>query len=129
MTKSLDSGTIALAFALHTIKLNETANERDFGKFMLNEIFPSVDTRELDFPGAELNPDQHFLLGGRGFDEFVWMMRLEYFIHHTPLPTWLDRRAREGFASVKDKIEQFGTRTSTELLYDVKEWHQRLGID
>jgi hypothetical protein len=130
MTESLDSSTIALAFALHSIKLNETANEFDFEKFMLNEIFPSVDTRELGrAPSVELAPDQHFLLGGRGFEEYVWMVRLEYFIHHTPLPTWLGRRAREGYASVKDKIEQFGTRTSTELLYDVKEWHQRLGVD
>jgi hypothetical protein len=113
MTESLASSTIALAFALHTIKLNETANELDFEKFMLNEVFPSVDTRGLGFPAVELAHDQHFLLGARGFDEYVWMMRLEYFIHHTHLPTWLGGRAREGYASVKDKIEQFGTRTST----------------
>ena len=96
---------------------------------MLNEIFPTVDTRGSGFSDMNVNPDQHFLLGGRAFDEYVWMIRLEYFIHHTPLPTWLGRRASESYASVKKKIEPFGTRTSTELLYDVKEWHQRLGFE
>ena len=127
-TSALDSASIALAFVLHTIKLHETADAVDFEKFMLKEIFPAVDTRDSRFGDMEVTPDQHFLLGGRSFDEYVWMIRLEYFIHQTPLPNWLGNRARESYASVKDKIEQFGMRTSTELLYDVKEWHQRLGI-
>jgi hypothetical protein len=127
-TSALDSSIVALAFVLHTIKLHETADAVDFEKFMLKEIFPTVDTRDSGFGHMESIPDQHFLLGGRSFDEYVWMIRLEYYIHHTPLPNWLSRRARESYARVKDKIEQFSTRTSTELLYDVKEWHQRLGI-
>jgi hypothetical protein len=44
-------------------------------------------------------------------------------------PTWWYNRATESFDMVKDKIEQFGTLTSTEVLYDVKEWHQCLGIE
>jgi hypothetical protein len=95
---------------------------------MLNEIFPAVDTRASSaWSSEESTPDQHFLLGGRGPNEYVWMIRLEYFVHHTPTPTWLFNRATESFDMVKDKIEQFGTLTSTEVLYDVKEWHQRLG--
>lgn len=77
----------------------------------------------------ELAPDRHSLLSGRNVDEYVWMVQMEYYIHHTPLPNWLGRRARETFAGVKDKIEQFGTRIQTDLLYDVGEWHQRLGLD
>ena len=128
-TSSLESSSIALAFVLHSIKLHQTANGFDFENFMLKEIFPAVDTRDQGFGDMESNPDQHFLLGGRSFDEYVWMIRLEYFIHATPLPTWLGRRANESYAGVKDKIKQFGTLTSTELLYDVKEWHQRLGFE
>jgi hypothetical protein len=123
---ALDSSSIALAFVLHTIKLHDTVDAVAFEKFMLNEVLPVVDTHSPHL--GETAPDQHFLLGGRGLDEYVWMIRLEYFIHQTPLPTWLGNRARESYAGVKDKIEQFGTRTETELLYDVKEWHQRLGI-
>ena len=125
-TGDLALSSIALAFVLHTIKLHETADAVAFERFMLNEVFPTVDTHNAHM--GETTPDQHFLLGGRGIDEYVWMIRLEYFIHHTPLPTWLGNRARESYAGVKDKIEPFGTRTATEFLYDVKEWHQQLGM-
>jgi hypothetical protein len=130
-TDALDSSTIALAFVSHTIKLHDTADGFDFERFMLKEVFPAVDTRDAGFGNDEshVTPDQHFLLGGRSFNEYVWMIRLEYFIHHTPLPTWLGRRASVSYARVKDRIEQFGTRTATELLFDVKEWHQRLGFE
>ncbi len=110
-------------------KLHQTANGFDFEKFVLKEIFPAVDTWDQGFGGVEMNPDQHFLLVGRSFDEYVCMIRLDHFIHATPLPTWLGRRANESYADVKDRIEPFGMLTSTELLYDVKEWHQRLGFE
>lgn len=126
---ALESSSIALAFVLHTIKLHETADAVAFESFMLKEVFPEVDTRRSGVGDDDAAPDQHFLLGGRSFDEYVWMIRLEYFVHHTPLPTWLGNRARESYAGVKAKIETFGKRTATELLYDVKEWHQRLGME
>jgi len=126
----LDSSTIGLAFVLHSIKLNEAANTDDFERIMLHEVFPSVDTlASSPWKGEESTPDEHFLLSGRGPNEYVWMIRLEYFIHHTPEPTWLFNRATASFDTVKDKIEQFGTLASTEVLYDVKEWRQRLGLD
>jgi hypothetical protein len=127
-TSSLESSSIALAFVLHSIKLHETADAVAFETLMLEEVFPEVDTRGSGVGDMDVAPDQHFLLGGRSFDEYVWMIRLEYFVHHTPLPTWLGNRARDSYAGVKAKIEQVASRTSTELLYDVKEWHQRLGM-
>lgn len=127
-TSSLESSSIALAFVLHTIKLHDTTDAVAFEELMLKQVFPEVDTRGSGLADSDVAPDQHFLLGGRSFDEYVWMIRLEYFVHHTPLPSWLGNRARESYAGVKEKIEQFAARTDTELLYDVKEWHQRLGM-
>jgi hypothetical protein len=127
-TSSLESSSIALAFVLHSLKLRETADAVAFETLMLEEVFPEVDTRGSGVGDMDVAPDQHFLLAGRSFDEYVWMIRLEYFVHHTPLPTWLGNRARDSYAGVKAKIEQVASRTSTELLYDVKEWHQRLGM-
>ena len=126
---TLSSSSVALAVVLHAIKLNEAANTLDFEKFMLHEIFPTADTRGLSSGNENFKPDQHFLLGGREPDEYVWMIRLEYFVHQTPLPNWLHVRANGSFEGVRDKIEEFGKKISTEVLYDVKEWHQRLGFD
>lgn len=116
-----------LAFGLHTIKLNEPAKGRDFERFMIREVFPAVNTQD---PQAEdMGPDQHFLLASGGGGEYVWMIRLEYFMHHTPLPNWLLNRVDESYSSVKDKIEPFGTLVSTQLFYDVEAWLQRVGFE
>jgi hypothetical protein len=125
---NLESSSVALAFVLHAIKLNEAVNTLDFEKFMIHEIFPTVDTRGLSSGNENFKPDQHFLLGGREADEYVWMVRLEYFVHQTPRPTWLHVRGNGSFEGVKNRIEKFGKKISTEILYDVKEWHQRLGL-
>ena len=121
------SSSNGLAFALHTIRLHETANGRDFERFMIKEIFPAVNTKDPGFGDTE--PDQHYLLDGGNDDEYVWMIRLEYFIHQTPTPTWLSNRVRESYAGVEDRIEPFGTLVSTRLLYDVERWLRRLGFE
>jgi hypothetical protein len=121
------SSSNGLAFALHTIKLHETIGGRDFERFMIREIFPAVNTQE---PGVEdMGPDQHFLLDGGSDGEYVWMIRLEYFIHQTPTPNWLLNRVTESYSSVKDKIEPFGSLVSTRLLYDVERWLRRVGFE
>lgn len=126
----LQSDAIGLAFVFHTIKLNEGVDEQKFEKFMLDEIFPAVNTQRSGVAGVEAGPDHHRLLAGQLWEgDYIWMIHLEYFIHHTPLPNWLARRASESYASVADKIEAFGEKTTTYILYDVKEWHQRLGLD
>lgn len=43
-TGGRDSSSVAFAVTLHTIKLHESAHELEFEKFMLNDIFPSIDT-------------------------------------------------------------------------------------
>ena len=121
------SSSNGLAFALHTIRLHAAANERDFERFMIREIFPTVNTQD---PGGEdMGPDQHFLLDGGSDGEYVWMIRLEYFIHQTPTPTWLSNRVTESYSSVEDKIEPLGALVSTRLLTDVERWLRRLGVE
>lgn len=128
--ESLQSDIIGLAFVFHTIKLNEGVDEQTFEKFMLDEIFPAVNTQGSGLAGVEAGPDHHRLLAGQSREgDYVWMIHLEYAIHHTPFPNWLVRRASDSYERVADKIKAFGERTSTNILYDVQEWHQRLGLD
>jgi hypothetical protein len=111
-----------VAYAYHTIKLHDGVNSDDFEKHMLGEVFPALDTSE---EGEA--PDQHFLLGSQMFgDDYVWMSRLEYWIHHDPLPTWLGQRVERHVQEVKEKIEPFGTITSSTTYYDVTGWRARL---
>jgi len=108
-----------VATVLRTITLHEGVAEDDFEQFMLKELFPTVQT------GPEDEPDQHFLL--RGGDPYVWMSRLTYGIHQTPLPVWLTDRVHDMYESVREKVERFGTQTSSEVFYDVAQWRLRLG--
>jgi hypothetical protein len=111
-----------VAFALHRITLHEGADEDEFERFMLEELFPAVNTN----PDGE--PDQHFLLKSDTFGpEYLWMSRMEYWIHHTPLPNWLLNRVEEMPSSMRDKLERFGTRTSSDVFYDVTGWRRALG--
>jgi hypothetical protein len=121
------SSSRGLAFAMHTIKLHETAATHDFEALMIREVFPAVSTHDSGFGDNE--PDQHFLLDGGSDREYVWMIRLDYFVHHVPAPTWLLNRAEESYASVKVKIEPFGTLVSSRTFYDVGRWRRRLGFD
>ena len=126
----LQSDSIGLAFIFHAIKLNEGVDERKFEKFMLDEIFPTVNTQGSGFAGAEAGPDHHRLLAGQPWEgDYIWMIHLEYAIHHTPFPNWLARRASASYERVAGKIKAFGERSTTNILYDVQEWHQRLGLD
>jgi hypothetical protein len=111
-----------VAYTLHTIKLREGVSDDDFERFMLEQVFPAVDTSEQDE-----QPDQHFLLGSEMFgDDYVWMSRLEYWIHHDPLPNWLGQRVERQVQEVKENMEPFGTITSSTTHYDVTGWRARL---
>jgi hypothetical protein len=110
-----------VAIVLRTIKLRDGVAEDTFEKFMLEELFPNVQT------GSENEPDQHLLLRGGSRDEYVWMSRLTYAIHQTPLPVWLLDRVKEMYDGVREKVERFGTQTLSEVYYDVAAWRRRLG--
>ena len=127
-TNSLDEPSTGQAFILHQLKIPEDANKQNFEVFMLKEIFPLVNTQDSTVDKNGMAADQHFLLDGSVLSDYVWMIRMEYSIHHTPLPTWLNKRAEESYNKVKNKIEEFATLVTTVVMYDVKEWHQRLGI-
>jgi hypothetical protein len=121
------SASNGLAFALHTIQLHTTADANAFEALMIREVFPAVSTHDAGFGDNE--PDQHFLLDGDSDRKYVWMIRLAYFVHATPTPTWMLNRVEESYASVKDKIEPFGTLVSSRAFYDVARWRRRLGFD
>jgi hypothetical protein len=112
-----------VAYALHTIKLHDGVSDDDFEKYMLEEVFPATDTS-----GEDEAPDQHFLLGSEMFgDDYAWMSRLEYWIHHHPLPNWLGQRVERQAQEVGEKIESYGAITSSTTYYDVTGWRARLG--
>ena len=71
--QEVDSRSIPpIAYVLQTINLHDGVNGDEFQKFMLQELFPTVDTN----PDGE--PGQHILLNGGSYDEYVWMSRLAY---------------------------------------------------
>ena len=104
-----------IAVLLHRISLHDSASEDEFEKFMLDEVFPSIDTSS---EGEA--PDQQVLLHGGSPNEYVWMSRLEYWIHQTPFPTWLSNRVERTQELLQEKLTRFGVRTSSELYYDVR---------
>ncbi|MCZ7575366.1 MAG: hypothetical protein M5U01_42995 [Ardenticatenaceae bacterium] len=111
-----------VAFALQRITLHEGVNPDDFEKFMLAELFPIIATH-----GENEGPDQHFLLSGGSNNEYTWMSRLEYWIHQTPLPTWLLNRVERMGDEARGKLDRFGILASPEIFYDVTGWRARLG--
>jgi hypothetical protein len=111
------------AYSLPEIRLHDGVSRDTFEKFMLETLLPTVDTREdaADF-GDQPNPDQHFLLQGDWPSEvYIWTTRVEYFVHHTPLPEWLFRRFEEMYEAAREPLAPFGTYTSEErrVFYDV----------
>jgi hypothetical protein len=112
-----------VAYAYHTIKLHDGVDSDDFEKHMLDEVFPALDTSEEGEAA-----DQHFLLGSDTLgNDYVWMSRLEYWVHQTPLPNWLlqrvERQAKEGGV----RLEPFATIAGSTVHYDVTGWRARLG--
>ena len=79
-----ESSDHQVAFVLQNLTVKDGADKDDFEKFMLEKLFPSVDTS-----GDGEEPDQHFLLGGSS-NEYLWMSRLEYSVHQTPFPDLAD---------------------------------------
>lgn len=113
----------AVAMVSMIIVLDEEASADEFERFMLLELFPTVDTG-----GEGEEPDQHVLLMDRQSSrEYTWSARLNYSIHQTPTPDWLLNRVRDMHAAASDRVSPFGTGTSGALLFDVAGWRRQLG--
>jgi hypothetical protein len=111
------------AFILQEITLRDDVDHDEFERFVLTELFPSIDTS-----GDGEEPDQHFLLAGAVVpNEYVWLSRLEYQVHHTPLPQWLFNRVNRLRQESDGQLEAYGTRSSVQVHYDVIGWRRRLG--
>jgi hypothetical protein len=64
-----------VAYGLREIRLNDGVSRDTFKKFMLETLFPTVDTSQ----GSGFGPDQHTLLQQDWpSDVYVWMSRVEY---------------------------------------------------
>jgi len=97
----------SVALSFRKIGLHEGVSHRDFVKFMLEELFPSIDTSANGF-GA----DQHFLLQEDWpSDVYVWMSRLQYLAGQTPFPAWLTSRLSDMYENAQGKLEPFGSYT------------------
>lgn len=106
MTDQQETNPVALSF--RKIALREGVNKQAFEKFMLEELFPTVDTS-----GNGFAPDQHFLLQEDWpSDVYVWMSRLEYSVHQTPFPAWLSGRLFDMYEGARAKLEPFGSYTA-----------------
>jgi|SRR5215218_6922618 len=115
MSDQQDTNPIALSF--RKVALHEGVRHEDFKKFMLEELFPTIDTSEDGFA-----PDQHFLLQEDWpSDVYVWMSRLEYWVHQTPLPQWLINRLSDMYENAQGKLEPFGsyTENTLDIAFDV----------
>jgi hypothetical protein len=115
MSDHQEAKPVALSF--RKIALHEGVKHIDFEKFMLEELFPTVDTSDKE--GA---PDQHFLLQEDWpSDVYVWMSRLEYSVHQTPFPQWLTGRLSDMYENAQGKLEPFGsyTENTLDIAFDV----------
>jgi hypothetical protein len=117
MSDQQDTNPIALSF--RKVALHEGVRHEDFEKFMLEELFPSIDTSEDGFEA-----DQHFLLQEEEdwpSDVYVWMSRLQYSVHQTPFPTWLHNRLHDMYENAQGKLEPFGSYTvdTLDVSFDV----------
>lgn len=115
------SGPTGVAVVLQRVVPLDGVNTSDLEKFILQELFPSVDTSS-----ADLTPDTHFLLNDD--PEYLWMSRLEYPIHATPVPTWLLDRITELKELASTKLSAMATITSANFYYDVGAWRGILGF-
>jgi len=107
MSDRQEANPVALSF--RKIALHEGVSHSDFEKFMLEELFPTIDTSENGFA-----PDQHSLMRfqedwSSGVRTYVWMSRLEYFVHQTPFPNWLFMRLSDMYEDAQAKLEPFGS--------------------
>jgi hypothetical protein len=115
MSDQQDTNPIALSF--RKVALHESVRHEDFEKFMLEELFSTIDTSEDGFA-----PDQHFLLQEDWpSDVYVWMSRLEYSVHQTPFPQWLTGRLSDMYENAQGKLEPFGSYTedTLDIAFDV----------
>src|SRR5690349_380345 len=95
------------AHSLREIRLNDGVSRDTFEKFMLETLFPSVDTsRDAVNLGSEpLASDRHVLLQGDWpSDVYVWVTLVEYSVHQTPLPAWLFRRFEGMYEAARESL-------------------------
>jgi hypothetical protein len=106
-----------VAYSFRELRLHEDVNNDAFERFMIGELFPTIDTSDNGF-----GPDQHLLLQDDWHsDVYVWVSRLEYFVHQTPFPAWFSSRLGSMYEDAREKLEPFGAYTSEglEISYDV----------
>jgi hypothetical protein len=112
-----------VAYALREIRLHDGVSRDKFETFMLETLFPTLDTsQDAGGLGGGFGPDHHVLLQGEWPSAvYVWMSRVEYSVHHTPFPTWLSARFERMYEAAREPLAPFGTYTSEELrmFYDV----------
>lgn len=112
------------AYSQREIRLHDGVSRATFEKFMLETLFPTVDTSQGgDALGGEgLRPDEHRLLQAEWNSAvYMWMSRVEYSVHQTPLPAWLFSRLERMYEQAREPLAPFGAYTSEErrVFYDV----------
>jgi hypothetical protein len=105
------------ALSFRKIALHEGVNSRVFVGFMLEELFPSIDTSANGFQA-----DRHSLLQKDWpSDVYVWMSELQYSAGQTPFPPWLTGRLHDMYENAQGKLEPFGSYTvdTLDVSFDV----------
>ena len=116
-----DLGPIGTAVLLQRITPKGDTNKHDLEKFILDELFPTVDTSS-----DGLKPDEQLLLSDE--HQYLWTTRLEYPVHATPFPTWLLDRVTQLKDQAQTKLSAMATIDSADLYYDAAAWRRILGL-
>jgi hypothetical protein len=109
------TGPTGTAIVLQRLSPRAGADARDLENFIVREVFASVDTS-----GGDGSPDTHMLLDAK--PDYIWMSRLEYAIHATPLPTWLLDRVAQLEEQAQTRVGANATISTVGFHYDVAAW-------
>lgn len=116
-----NTGPVGTAIVLQRIVPKDGVNAGDLENLILHDVFASVDTS-----GGEGTPDEHTLLDDGA--EYIWMSRLEYFMHATPTPAWLTDRVDDLHKQAHAKLDAMATLPEEPFHYDVGAWRHHLGF-
>lgn len=101
----------------YQIALLPGVKEADFEKFMEEELLPNVEV----FSRGVNSWSQSFLKlhGGNREDKYLWTLALEHFGSEHSVPSAIPSLLEEVFEERRQKIEEFGVRTSFEMFSEL----------
>jgi hypothetical protein len=116
------SDPLPVATVQRRIVPRDGADADELERAILTDVFPAVQT------GTDAEPDENVLLRGGPDDGYVWLSRISYDIHQTPLPVWLGNRVTGQTTALGERLAALAEVGEPEVRYDVATWRRRLGV-